>query len=786
MALTAQEVWRDYKTDGVPSSGAHDPKKSNIRQLLGQYEQIIDAFTSNGGLIYSSKASMDADLAHAANSMAWVVGDATAANNGIYRKSGASGSGSWTRVADLPYSFIVASDVGDGTPDAIQATSLLPVSGSALVLLNIFEANTGSPVTVSFNGGSPLTVKTNSGNDVQPGGLVSGMLVVGRVSGSTFRLVSDQASAAVLAQAEAAADRAEDARDATLSALSGIVSPKATLAIVAADAPSVDPDYYDVVWRDVNYIAGSGAKYRKVSSEPSHAGKVQNGNGVWYEIAEPVINPLMFGAKGDNTGNDAPAWNDAIAYLRTFGTNMPTLVGCGRQYRITDTINLTQLRIVQFAIDLQGGLITAATNGDPAFDMLDSEHVEISNGIVYGDVSAPPSWGLQIGRGRMEGTSIGRGAAYIKLSRLHFVGDYSSGCFLNSASEIFRADKCNFWNGHSNVAAACYWGDAKRQHHVTSDFFTVDVPDDTYSSFNDVLFTNCTFERIGGVVDSFAIILSGKTHSHHIVNSYGQCEYGSGILLYGEHADPVFDIHWESTNIKRNYYAATDAGDVILHNAKVVEYYLFATNAMFQTNSATGEFKIIGGSEISVRDTAGAVPLFFETGASSISFEGRLKLGSNGNLLTNLSNLSLLNGEIECDMPLSVFDTGTNRPTNGAYVVRSGQVDKALSYGVFANRGAIDHGSAGNLASATTLVIPPTGSLFYVTGTTNIDSIFVGPYDSGRLVTLLFQSGLTLQNSASLGTLLAGNFNTSANSAITLFCNGSLWVEVSRSNNVAA
>jgi len=205
MAVTAAEVFRDYTTDGIPSSGIHEPKKREIRTLLSGYEQVINAFTSNGGLIYSSKAAMDADIAHAANSMAWVVGDATAANNGVYQKSGASGTGSWTRVADLPYSFIVASDVGDGTPDAIVATSSLPVSGSALVLLNIFEANTGSPVTVSFNGGTPLTVKTNSGNDVAPGGLVSGMLVMGRVSSTTFRLVSDQVSAAVLAQAEDAA-----------------------------------------------------------------------------------------------------------------------------------------------------------------------------------------------------------------------------------------------------------------------------------------------------------------------------------------------------------------------------------------------------------------------------------------------------------------------------------------------------------------------------------------------------------------------------------------------------
>lgn len=211
MADNAATVYRDYVTDGVPSSGANKPKKSEIRKLLAGYEQIINAFISGGGLIYASKAALDADLAKAANSMAWVMGDATVANNGVYRKNGASGSGSWTRVADLPYSFIIASDVGAGTPNAIQATTSLPVSGSALVWLNVFEANSGTPVTVSFNGGPTLTIKTNAGNNVAAGGLVAGTIVLGVVSGGTFRLVSDQAGAAVLAACEAAQAAAEAA-----------------------------------------------------------------------------------------------------------------------------------------------------------------------------------------------------------------------------------------------------------------------------------------------------------------------------------------------------------------------------------------------------------------------------------------------------------------------------------------------------------------------------------------------------------------------------------------------
>lgn len=254
MALTAQEVYRDFVTDGVPSSNWHDPKKSEIRTLLGQYEQIITAFTSNGGLVYATKAQMDADTAHGLNTMAWVVNDPVPGNNGIYRATG-----EWTRVADLPYSFIVASDVGDGTPDAIVATSSLPVSGSALVLLNVYETNTGSPVTISFNGGSPLTVKTNGGNDVSPGGLVPGSILLGRVSGNTFRIVSDQASAAVLAQAEQAVIDAQAIKDS--------IAPGTVVDGSVTDAKVAAPSKLKNRIEDPYVLTDFGGGYNKTGSQ---------------------------------------------------------------------------------------------------------------------------------------------------------------------------------------------------------------------------------------------------------------------------------------------------------------------------------------------------------------------------------------------------------------------------------------------------------------------------------------------------------------------------------------
>lgn len=49
---------------------------------------------------FATKADMDASLAHDAGTLALVTSDATAANNGTYRKTGASGAGSWVQSAD--------------------------------------------------------------------------------------------------------------------------------------------------------------------------------------------------------------------------------------------------------------------------------------------------------------------------------------------------------------------------------------------------------------------------------------------------------------------------------------------------------------------------------------------------------------------------------------------------------------------------------------------------------------------------------------------------------------
>lgn len=114
MALTHDWV-QGGDTDSVTLGGVSTP---TIRNAIRQ-------FLAGGGVSgYQTKALMDADLAHAANSIAFVAGDSLALNNGWYIKSGASGTGSWVKSDD-----VILNTVTDGAYLLFYDQSILTNNG---------------------------------------------------------------------------------------------------------------------------------------------------------------------------------------------------------------------------------------------------------------------------------------------------------------------------------------------------------------------------------------------------------------------------------------------------------------------------------------------------------------------------------------------------------------------------------------------------------------------------------------------------------------------------------
>ncbi|SIQ75217.1 Pectate lyase superfamily protein [Rhizobium sp. RU35A] len=328
----AHSIFAPYDANGV----ARAINLSHIQQWGTEVEALANA-TAVSAAVFDTVTNLNASLAYAPNTLAWVMG----AGAGIYRKVGASGSGSWARVGDLPYNFAVAVDDGSGTANAVALTSTVPQFDGLVYCFTIFRATTAAPVTVSINGGSPLTLKTNRGSNAS--GLTAGMDVWFRVraSDNTARMLNDQDVAALVAQAEAA-------RDIAVGAAAGINLPAITFAdagkiltvkpdgtgylvtgvadafvasvagLKALDPTIVTAAYLTApgragqfLWRTGDYAArvtadAAGGMYIKADS-------VSASSGAWVRQTNGPMCVTWFGATGDGATDDTAAFASAFA-----------------------------------------------------------------------------------------------------------------------------------------------------------------------------------------------------------------------------------------------------------------------------------------------------------------------------------------------------------------------------------------------------------------------------------------------------------------------------------------
>lgn len=202
-----RNAWRKYVVDGVAASGVNQPDTIDIFPFVDAVDAAVGAVT--GGFIgKDTKANLDADLAHAAGTLALVYADPTPANNTTHVKSGASGSGAWTAIPQIAEKYLILDNAGAGTGNAIVLTSTLALPSGAYggkFLSRIIDANGAGGVTIAINGGSAKSLVTNSGNAIADGYLTAGMVIEFVDDGTNYRLTSDVASAAIQAAAEAAA-----------------------------------------------------------------------------------------------------------------------------------------------------------------------------------------------------------------------------------------------------------------------------------------------------------------------------------------------------------------------------------------------------------------------------------------------------------------------------------------------------------------------------------------------------------------------------------------------------
>lgn len=278
---TIDEIFRDFVTDGVPASGPFNPHKPDIRDTLKALTEGSENFPDN-------------------------------------------------RVIRL-------NNADEGTANNIVVTASVAIPAAAyqvLYILNVTQENTG-PVTVS--GAINRALVTNINQPVPAGYLTPGMALLCIDTGSELRMLSygdvEQVVEALAVRAEAAAEAAEAAAGNNWSSFDTVSS------VQSANIPT--PVNY---LRTAGYYsAGDGgeALYKRVVSEPTHAGKIQSADGSWWELSTEYVTPNMFGAWCNGINDDVPAINAAWAYATSLGLiGAPLRLVANKVYYIGSAIQL--------------------------------------------------------------------------------------------------------------------------------------------------------------------------------------------------------------------------------------------------------------------------------------------------------------------------------------------------------------------------------------------------------------------------------------------------------------
>ncbi len=761
-----------------PASHPQQPYKPDIRRIFRQIEQIIDAFTSNGGVIYASKATMDADLARPANTMAWVLGDATAANNGIYRKVGASGAGNWVRAGDLPYSFIVASNVGAGTPSTIQATTSIPVSSSALILLQIAEDYTGEAATVIFNGTNPLVIKTNSGADVR--NLAGGSVVYGVISGTTFRLANDEAIAGLIYEArdeavaaeqgaqlaQAAAEAARDIASGYASdAISGGMDPGlSTVMGMGAITIPAGINHFHVA----GYYAagdGGGALYVKVDDEPTHAGKFQTADGAWWRLAERRRTPEMFGAVGTGLVSDVSALQNA---LNSFG--------------------------------ILGGIVYADNDYLIDADLTIPNNVELrlpTSVVGFGQVSQQLF--KRAGRLRISFTATVKLLAGTVISGGVAIRADMTGPEVNSA---FYAGTAFTGDGHYCRVAGMLIIGFSRPFSSTN--------------FNGVVFEDNRFDCLNGprvINDADSPRFTGnRGYPYGTIEAVGRIEtfdathwaYRPGIgYEFDGCAWPVDEGNWAygyNVGLRVNNCSnpQSTALNVEGHYQSTAPFILSSSGLLIEGSTTGGKFVGVnavhfgnpiiqtnGGSEAMNTLTAPYVRNFTSNGIAVVT--GGMIIdgyhikggpangpGTGGNGVRGISaSVPIIVGDGFIDgVGVGVRSAGSNLVISGDPAI----INTAKRIQMDAPRYTV--------ASASTITIPPHIKDVFITGTAAIANIAASYH--GHTIRLLFEGAASLSNTGNIR-LAGGGLSAASGNNIELFCEGPegnvLWREIARAAN---
>lgn len=272
-----------------PSVAPFNPDKGAIVGLNALIEasltSVVEGIVVGGAVVHSSRATLFANLSPSSGSLGVVYNDSNGAFNGVYVKSGASGTGSWslTKLA-LPATF--AQDLTNTQSEIVAARSGNPTLGAHLTVIEEAAGALTNEVLDARGGRASLGTRiTIIENEARAAGDARDVAIAARDIAVSAKTAAETAEAS----AESAQTAAELARDIAEGYASDAVSQGNVpiYATVLGMSGITVPVGMNVI--RINGYAeagdGHGGLFKRSTSEPSALVKFQSAGGVWWGLA---------------------------------------------------------------------------------------------------------------------------------------------------------------------------------------------------------------------------------------------------------------------------------------------------------------------------------------------------------------------------------------------------------------------------------------------------------------------------------------------------------------------
>lgn len=269
-----------------------------------------------------------------------------------------AGTDNTKRMTSLRTKQSIASEVGvtlaSNTQGAKADSAVQSVNGKSGNSVTIVKGDVGlGNVDNTSDANKPISTATQTALDAKANSSVTISAGAGLDGGGNLtanRTVSlNAASIASLAKADSAVQTVNGvspiAGNVTVSAEEKRLQDTRTTAIAESFANNVQ------FVETAGYSSvgdGGGALYKRVSSEPSHAGKFQSADGAWWEIVPEngTVSVLQLGAKADGLFNNSPIFNASQSVAVAIGVKEVVIPNVGGEYLLNSQVEINQNGLV--------------------------------------------------------------------------------------------------------------------------------------------------------------------------------------------------------------------------------------------------------------------------------------------------------------------------------------------------------------------------------------------------------------------------------------------------------